>query len=315
MSRSYAKIAKKWLVAALLAAGALAGAEAFLRARHRRSAFAAESAGLRPESAGLQPRELAGHLRVVALGDSITHGMQLPAAQTYVGLLAERLRARLASRPVTVTNAGICGQTAVQGLARLERDVLRFRPALTLISFGLNDASPSRSEQDAAREAELAPMGLGRLHLVRTLRARRHWVLAAICPPQSHREHRENPEKPLCGPCDSVVELPGRPAEPRVSPGAFRAALTEMVRRIRRETGGEVVLLTTHLPGGYNAIIRQVAGESGAGLVDVERTFAGCDAAGLLECDGVHLTAQGQRLLADAVFSSLAKVLEPSQGC
>jgi len=341
---------------------------------------------LRPESAGLEPADLAGHLRIVALGDSITHGVDLPAEQTYPALLAERLRPRLAGRRVTVVNAGICGQTAVQGLGRLERDVLRFRPALTLISFGLNDASPTRSEQDVAREAELLPAGpaawLGRLHLYRTLRARGRRLVKSLCAasvgwglcptsagatqmvgqsrhptstqmvgqsrhPTSTQmvgqsrhptatqmvgQSRHPTSTQMVGqsPHPTSTQMVGQSRHPtamqmvgqsphptatRTPPAAFQAALTEMVRRIRRETGGQVVLLTTHLAGGYNAIIRQVAGETGAGLADVERAFAGRDLAGLLEWDGVHLTAEGQRLLAEAVFSNLAKVFEPSQGC
>ena len=39
----------------------------------------------------------------------------------------------------TFINAGLSGTTAKEGLNRLERDVIRFRPDLTVVCFGLND--------------------------------------------------------------------------------------------------------------------------------------------------------------------------------
>ena len=42
--------------------------------------------------------------------------------------------------PVTVINAGISGDNVLKGLARLERDVLCYKPDLTVVSFGLNDS-------------------------------------------------------------------------------------------------------------------------------------------------------------------------------
>ncbi|MDO4573405.1 MAG: GDSL-type esterase/lipase family protein, partial [Clostridia bacterium] len=45
-----------------------------------------------------------------------------------------------AAAPVLV-NAGISGDNAVNGLKRLERDVLRFRPDAVVVNFGLNDST------------------------------------------------------------------------------------------------------------------------------------------------------------------------------
>ena len=41
--------------------------------------------------------------------------------------------------PVNIINAGISGGHAVHGLERLDRDVLRHQPDLTVVCFGLND--------------------------------------------------------------------------------------------------------------------------------------------------------------------------------
>ena len=42
--------------------------------------------------------------------------------------------------PVNIINAGVSGGNAVHGLERLERDVLRHQPDLTVVCFGLNDS-------------------------------------------------------------------------------------------------------------------------------------------------------------------------------
>jgi len=82
-------------------------------------------------------------VRLVALGDSVTrgYGVERPWPQR----LEVSLRQTYASATVEVRNAGIDGNTAADGLARLERDVLAAEPDLVLIAFGLNDLKLRRS--------------------------------------------------------------------------------------------------------------------------------------------------------------------------
>ena len=42
--------------------------------------------------------------------------------------------------PINIINAGISGGNAPHGLERLDRDVIRHQPDLTVVSFGLNDS-------------------------------------------------------------------------------------------------------------------------------------------------------------------------------
>jgi lysophospholipase L1-like esterase len=296
---------------ALAAAGLmlLTAGEWLLRLHHRRQALRLTTAGLRPETAALDAadRLMRPALRLVALGDSITHGMDLPLEATYPYRLARRLEAYLDGRPVVVVNAGVCGDTVLQGLARLERDVLRFRPALTLVAFGLNDASLCRNIEDARREAQAYPRGpaalLARLHLYKTSRA---W-LARLARRLGLARQIGARAEPM--------------AEPRVSPAAFCWGLRTLVTETRRATRGQVVLLTTHAADlslepqmrqrqaamlkAYNAMIRETAAALGAGLIDVERTLAGGQLVDLLEPDGVHLNAAGQAVLADIIADKL----------
>jgi acyl-CoA thioesterase-1 len=69
---------------------------------------------------------------IVFLGDSITSGHGLPLEVTF----PQRLGVALG---VPVRNAGISGDQTAGGLARLERDVLAYRPKLVVVELGAND--------------------------------------------------------------------------------------------------------------------------------------------------------------------------------
>ncbi len=78
---------------------------------------------------------------VVALGDSVTWGVRgdgsVKASDTFVSVLERSL----AKSRAHVINAGIGGNTSSQMLARLDHDVLAYRPRLVILMAGLNDAA------------------------------------------------------------------------------------------------------------------------------------------------------------------------------
>ena len=89
---------------------------------------------------------------IAFLGDSVTQGCfevyrteagevqtVFERAQSYSAKLEALLAMLYPSVPVQIINAGISGDCAPRGLARLERDVLAFHPDLTVVAFGLND--------------------------------------------------------------------------------------------------------------------------------------------------------------------------------
>ncbi|HEX2948444.1 MAG TPA: SGNH/GDSL hydrolase family protein [Armatimonadota bacterium] len=91
---------------------------------------------------------------LVALGDSVTHGCfetfrthdgGLECRYDYESVYHARLRKKCATilpaAPLNVINAGISGDSAPGGLARLQRDVLHFAPDLVTVCFGLNDVN------------------------------------------------------------------------------------------------------------------------------------------------------------------------------
>ena len=73
---------------------------------------------------------------VVFLGDSITAGFELPAAEAFPALL----EARLAARGVTIrqVNAGVSGDTSAGGLRRVDW-LLKQRPDVVVVELGGND--------------------------------------------------------------------------------------------------------------------------------------------------------------------------------
>lgn len=79
-------------------------------------------------------------VRVVCFGDSVTGVYyHTGSRRAYTDMVGIALRRLAPAAEITMINAGISGHTTVNGLARLERDVLSHRPDLVTIMFGLND--------------------------------------------------------------------------------------------------------------------------------------------------------------------------------
>lgn len=118
---------------------------------------------------------------------------------------------------------------------------------------------------------------------------------------------------------------------PRVSEDAFVANLVEMVTRARRFGAREIVMQTNHrtlrrapLPSGevfedanarYSELIREVARMTGAALCDIRKVFEPFDddtlARMLLPApDILHLSAEGNRVYADAIYPYVEAAVE-----
>lgn len=86
--------------------------------------------------------KLAAHepLKIVCLGDSVT-GLYYHTGgrRAYPDMVAVALRKADPQADVTAINAGISGNSTVDALQRLEKDVLAHRPDLVTVMFGLND--------------------------------------------------------------------------------------------------------------------------------------------------------------------------------
>jgi lysophospholipase L1-like esterase len=295
----------------------LVSAEMLLRVYHLRTLRRALPAELRPETRALTWNDIRNKFRIVCLGDSITFGEALPSAQAYPAVLAQLVAQDRPELDAAVINSGIRGQTSVEGLARLERDVLWYKPQVVVAAFGLNDARLGHWPLDPLREREMCGDGtllghieplLRRSHVWLTLRARVRRILRGFG-------------------LESDPGTPAGPALPRVSPRGFRVAQQQLIASIQR-AGAAVLALTTTPTGDaltlesedidrpqqlalyaeYNRIIRDVAASLKAHLVDVNVALAervSTEPATLLAPDGVHLTATGERLLAECILQAL----------
>jgi acyl-CoA thioesterase-1 len=83
------------------------------------------------------PVQAAGALKIVALGDSLTAGYGLPAQAAFPARLAAALKAK--GDAVAVVNAGVSGDSASDGLDRLDWSVPKGTEAV-ILELGANDA-------------------------------------------------------------------------------------------------------------------------------------------------------------------------------
>ena len=111
-------------------------------------------------------------VHIFALGDSLTAGFGLPRELGFVPQLEAHLRRH--GVPARLTNAGVSGDTAAQGLQRLAwtLDGLPRRPDLAIVALGANDmlrglpVAQTRSALDAIltelerREVKLLVAGM-----------------------------------------------------------------------------------------------------------------------------------------------------------
>ncbi|MFG1340143.1 arylesterase [Xanthobacter autotrophicus] len=106
-------------------------------------------------------------VRIVAFGDSLTAGYGLPASAAFPARLEAALKAK--GLDVKVENAGVSGETASQGLARLDWSIGEGTDAV-IVELGANDML--RGLNPATTRAALT-------EIVQRLRARGITVLLA----------------------------------------------------------------------------------------------------------------------------------------
>jgi len=82
---------------------------------------------------------LSGHVRVLALGDSNTYGLYLPAQESYPSQLEHEWNRAHPDLPIDVINLGYPGTNSFRLLANLPDILDTFKPDLVLVMIGFND--------------------------------------------------------------------------------------------------------------------------------------------------------------------------------
>lgn len=88
---------------------------------------------------------------MIALGDSNTcNHVFTDGTKQWPELLHTELQRHYDTQYLTLINRGVCGDTAAMGLARLEEEVVRHKPHLTIVTFGSNDVGKSSPDEFVA---------------------------------------------------------------------------------------------------------------------------------------------------------------------
>ena len=77
-------------------------------------------------------------VKLVALGDSLTYGWMTQYG--FLDYLEILINKKYPNSEILIINKGVPGDTAADGLYRLERDVIKLSPDLVFVQFALNDA-------------------------------------------------------------------------------------------------------------------------------------------------------------------------------
>ena len=90
-------------------------------------------------------------VRIACFGDSITGRYYHTGSRlAWPEMLEQGLRRLYPKARIDVVNAGLSGNTTGAGLRRMDRDVLRCRPHLVIVMYGMNDLGGNRPDVFAA---------------------------------------------------------------------------------------------------------------------------------------------------------------------
>lgn len=216
--------------------------------------------------------------RIVFLGDSITAAGVGKGG--FVDLINKRIGAALPDEKIEVIGAGISGNKVPDLQRRLEKDVLAKQPTIVVIYIGVNDAwhwGGGRGTKLDAYEAGLKEI-IGKLQAIK--------ARVILCTPAAIGE-------------DIGVKVDLKLSENRFERIAQYGALMN----------AELSLLLDD----YAAASRKVAKETGVELLDLRQAFVEylktnnkeLRRSGILTSDGVHLSALGNRTVADLMADQI----------
>ena len=208
-------------------------------------------------------------ITILAFGNSITAAAQQKLEDRWPEILRRVLQERFPKCIIKVINAGVGGNTSREGLRRLEQDVLMHDPHLVLVEFG-NDGTPEPERHVSFEEFT------ANLDQIRTKVAERNngRLIMLTFPPvvdQWVSIHSEHRE--------SYKQNGG--------PDAYQAH--------------------------YRKLTRQFAQAHGLPLADIDKALraemARHGPGEYILPDGVHLTAQGNRVVAEVVLEVLSAMV------
>lgn len=220
------------------------------------------------------------HCTIVVFGDSISRGVIFDEEKNRHSLLldsfANLVKTHLAG---VVHNAAKFGNTLVDGLQRLQNDVLQKRPDIVLIEFGGNDCDFAWDEIAADPSAP---------HVPKTERKTFHELLRELVGRLQAMEI-----------VPVLVSLPPLDAEKYFRWISKNNELAQ--ENILKYIGNISRIYSWHEQ--YNAAILRVAEETKTRLIDIRSSFLETEDYTKLICrDGIHPNQEGHRLIAEKIL-------------
>ncbi len=209
-------------------------------------------------------------ITVVALGDSITNGIQADVSEkdTYRHLLQEKL-SQETGHDITVINAGVNGDITSTAIHRLKRDVLKYSPDYVTVMFGVNDAGYYRPVTDSMADTPRVTSDDFRRNLELIIEVIRdsgaESILVTPIPMNNNYAHKDFPV---------YVEN----------------GLNFLVDR-------------------YANIIRELSSQTGTPLIDVHKAFDINPGTEKFVPDGIHPNKEGHGFIANLFIEKFTKIL------
>jgi lysophospholipase L1-like esterase len=225
--------------------------------------------------------------------------------------LAEEILNQQGGRRVEILNAGVASYSSFQGLQRLKHAVLAYRPDVLTVFFGWNDhwiTGTPDSEAKPRSEWEAALANL--LDHLRVYQAGAY-TLAALRAGIAGGPRKNAGELVLRVDLDDYEENLSEILDVARGSG-MRVLFITAPQEIRGWNNPDLLPLPTErvveLHARYNDVVRKVARESGADLVDLAALVEAQPPRSVIAADGIHFSPAGCRFVARVVAAKLAEL-------
>jgi lysophospholipase L1-like esterase len=250
-----------------------------------------------------------GVLRVATLGDSCT--AHCVSTRNTFPQLAEALLNGQGGRRVEILNAGVASYSSFQGLQRLKHAVLPYRPDVLTVFFGWNDhwvtETPDREVKPRTEWQTALANVLDQLRIYQA----GSFTLAKLRAGMGGRPRQKGGELVLRVALDAY-EANLREIFAVARSSGMRVLFITAPQEIRDWNNPELLPLPTErvvaLHAQYNDVVREVARETGADLVDLAALVEAQPPRSVIAWDGIHFSPAGCRFVARVVAAKLAEL-------
>ena len=232
--------------------------------------------GLRIETRSYKPADMEGfEPLIVCFGDSVTFGWNLEYKHSYPAQLEEQLKEKYAN--VKVINSGVGGNTVIDGIKRLERDIINYNPDTVIINFGLNDGMLHKS-----RDTSIPDDGLY------------YSDGSNVFIPAIAIDVFEN----------KYIEMLGKLKSQNIN--TIVLGITPITDGFNPENNIEITEKQKEIYYVYNERIIKAASAYGLKYIDIASIFTQYEggAGSLIQQDGIHPESKGLKLIADILLEN-----------